>query len=331
MAEKNLVSLVREILEKRKDPLNIRKSTSTILFGSRDVKLQIGRLLECLDLVQEEIEKRELLDSQQFGVPDPSPQLVFFLDVVNFCFWAPKGEEKWTVEYPKGRFHDGWFGLVAVFTRALKEGFSILDPSFISNLTLEDWRYIFRPSNGQEIPLLSERLKMLKIASRVLLERYQGSFSNFLARQEKEASSLLPAIVREFSVFEDKTLWEGKEVSFYKRAQILIYDLSMLPGLEISGLEALTVFPDYKLPQVLHTLGILEYSVKLEKKLENYETLPVGSREEVEIRANTIWAGELLSYFSKVPPVLVDNALWVLSQDIKHPLLPYHRVLTTAY
>jgi len=55
-----------------------------------------------------------------------------------------------------------------------------------------------------------------------------------------------------------------------------------------------TAFADYKLPQVLQHVGILQYSPSLEHKVDNGIFLEAGSPEELEIRENTIWAVELI-------------------------------------
>lgn len=106
--------------------------------------------------------------------------------------------------------------------------------------------------------------------------------------------------------------------------------LSFLPDLEITNLRSLTLFADYKVPQILRALGVLEYDPGLAKKLDDYQILKVGSREEVEIRAATIWSGEFLAHQAGIMPVEVDNVLWKAAQSIRD-VRPYHRVLTTAY
>ena len=64
---------------------------------------------------------------------------------------------------------------------------------------------------------------------------------------------------------------QGKRISFYKRAQILVADTwSVLEG-EGDGcfedISSITMFADYRLPQVLVHLGALKYSGALLEKL----------------------------------------------------------------
>ena len=52
--------------------------------------------------------------------------------------------------------------------------------------------------------------------------------------------------------------------------------------------EELTVFADYKLPQVLRRLGVLRYAPHLAERIDRLKPLEAGSREEGEIRAATV-------------------------------------------
>jgi hypothetical protein len=59
-------------------------------------------------------------------------------------------------------------------------------------------------------------------------------------------------------------------------------------------MHELTVFSDYRLPQLLRALGILVLAPELARAVDAKELLREGSEEEVEVRAATIHAAELL-------------------------------------
>lgn len=65
---------------------------------------------------------------------------------------------------------------------------------------------------------------------------------------------------------------QGKKVAFYKRAQILVADTwSVLEGKGdgcFSDISSVTIFADYRIPQVLVHLGAMKYSEELMKKLK---------------------------------------------------------------
>ncbi|MFH1864023.1 MAG: queuosine salvage family protein, partial [bacterium] len=95
-------NLVEKILRNSPDPLNVRKSTAVVFNNLALIKIDINKLAEIAELINQKIDKKQLLNEEQFGSSTPSPQLIFVLDTLNFCFWAKKDAEKWTVEYPRG-------------------------------------------------------------------------------------------------------------------------------------------------------------------------------------------------------------------------------------
>ena len=66
---------------------------------------------------------------------------------------------------------------------------------------------------------------------------------------------------------------QGKSISFYKRAQILVADFWGIMEArgegDIPNLDWLTMFADYRVPQALVYLGALRYSDTLTDALKN--------------------------------------------------------------
>jgi hypothetical protein len=148
------------------------------------------------------------------------------------------------------------------------------------------------------------------------------------------------ALARHFSSFCDVATYENVDVYFLKRAQICVSDLaSAFQGEnwgKFTDLDQLTIFADYKLPQVLRHFGVLVYAPELAATVDAQELLAPASAAEVEIRACTIWASELLrrvvakQLAQPVTAAAIDQVLWHLGQDATH-MRPYHRVRTIYY
>ena len=324
-------NVVNKILKESPDPLQIRSSTAGVVNNLELIEFDFKKLDQVVEIVKKKYSKKEVLTADQFGSEKPTPQLIFILDVINFCFWAGKDQEKWTVEYPKSNFiANGWYGLVASVERAQKESTPILETDFLEKLTLKRAKHIFRSANNQNIPLLEERVRFLNQVGRTLKQKYQGNIYHFLSSIKLDANIVGKKLLEDFPSFEDCATWRGKRINFYKRVQIFVYDLSLLPSLKVKNLEVLTVFADYKIPQILRAFGVIKYHPRLAKKVDNYQLLKLGSGEEIEIRSATIWAGELIAHKAGMMPVEVDNVLWKVSQSIRD-IKPYHRVLTTSY
>ena len=101
-------------------------------------------------------------------------------------------------------------------------------------------------------------------------------------------------------------------------------------------MDKLTSFADYKLPQVLRHLGVLHYAPALARRVDQKELIDPGSPEEVEIRASTIWAVELirqeLAHSGKILKAFeIDWILWHMGQDLEFRVKPYHRTVTVFY
>lgn len=110
------------------------------------------------------------------------------------------------------------------------------------------------------------------------------------------AVELLNILTNNFPNFQDHAIYNGHQIHFYKRAQLLIrhiYGYFHAKGLgEFTDIEELTMFADYRVPQCLTLWGIFVYSPELRGIIESKKEIPAGSAQEVEIRAATVVAVE---------------------------------------
>lgn len=142
------------------------------------------------------------------------------------------------------------------------------------------------------------------------------------------------------NLINDFAIYQGHPVFFYKRAQLLISDIhrrfkDKKVG-ELKNIDKLTGLADYKIPQALRKIGILEYSPELSEKIDNRILISAGSEGEIEIRANMVWAIELMreEIEKKIPDIKavgVDSYLWLLAQTKSPNGKPYHLTRTIFY
>jgi Potential Queuosine, Q, salvage protein family len=265
------------------------------------------------------------------------------LDALNFCFWAEKDQPRWRIEY-QGETLDGYWAEAAALTRAVEEGIPLWDAGFLSKVSSEELAHIFRGEHT--IPLFEERLHNLHEVGQVLLERYDGQFARAVEQASGSAVKLVLLLAENFPSFHDVALYRKREVRFFKRAQICIADLHGAFGGKGWGafhdFDQLTAFADYKLPQVLRQLGVLEYHPALAERIDNQDLLEPGGQEEVELRAATIWACELIrremiDRGHSTTAAAIDQRLWFLGQNASIGISPasaqrpYHRVRTIYY
>jgi hypothetical protein len=271
------------------------------------------------------------------GNDEETVAYLLVVDTVNFCFWPPPGSEKWEITY-RGNKYSGYYGLSVSLKKAMESKIAATDPSFLASLTRKQLKDLLAGTGV--LQLMEERLRNLKELGRVLLEKYRGKASELVAVAGGSALKLATTLAADFSSFRDVATYEGQKVFFYKRAQLFAADLhGALEGKGLgsfSDMEELTAFADYKLPQVLRHVGALDYSPGLAERVDRMVYLNAGSEEEVEIRAHTIWAVELIRREMKrlgkeVSASQIDWLLWNLGQDDQFRAKPYHRTLTTFY
>lgn len=90
------------------------------------------------------------------------------------------------------------------------------------------------------------------------------------------------------TTYRDSSIFKGKQIFIYKRAQILAADLhtavKCFKNKEktlLKNVEKLTMFADYRIPQILRHYEILEYEENLARKIDNMEEILPNSIEEV--------------------------------------------------
>lgn len=162
-------------------------------------------------------------------------------------------------------------------------------------------------------------------------------------------------------------------VHLWKRPQILVAETwaaffppggaadphPIFSGQRGPQISDLTMFADYRVPQILHHLRILSYPPSLIEKLSAGEYLAPGSKEELSLRASSIIAVErvrnaileiireeepdnMATLGSTLSSVLIDFFLWDLAkrvesgiesiEDIKtEHLVPIHRTRSIWY
>ncbi|HLI72096.1 MAG TPA: queuosine salvage family protein [Ktedonobacteraceae bacterium] len=266
---------------------------------------------------------------------------VLLLDALNFCFWGEKDQPRWQIEY-RGEILNGYWAEAASLRRAVEEGRPVWDAEYLSKIDQEELAAVFRGNSpaGPDIPLFEERLRNAREVGQVLLARFEGQFSHLVEQVQQSGVELVLALVEHFPSFRDVATYDGQEVRFFKRAQICVADLhSAFSGQAwgaFTDLDQLTIFADYKLPQVLRHHGVLVYAPELAARVDHQEQLSPGSAEEVEIRAATVWASELLRRAvarqreQAVTAAEIDQLLWNLGQEAG-AMRPYHRVRTLFY
>lgn len=155
---------------------------------------------------------------------------------------------------------------------------------------MDSLRHVFRSTTDEEIPLLAERLTCMREAGRVLYEKYHCSVPELVAAANGSAAALVNILARDFDAFRDEHRFEGrrKPVRFLKRAQIFVADLwACFEGEgygEFRDIDKITMFADYRVPQILCGLGCMSYSPKLDAAVRAGQLIESGGSWELQMR-----------------------------------------------
>jgi len=271
------------------------------------------------------------------GTKEETIAYLLVLDSINFCFWPALGNPKWEVEYQSEEL-SGYFALAAALKKALESGVPLTNAQYLAELSSKKFKN-FLGGKG-DLQLLESRVRSLNELGQMLMREYKGKAYNLVETATQSAIQLVRLVTDKLPSFRDSAEYQGKKVFFYKRAQLFAADLyGSLQGKEwgfFHDIDLVTAFADYKLPQVLRHIGVLRYEKALAQKVDHHTLLDAGSPEEVEIRANTIWAvelirQELLVRGKNLKAMEIDWILWHLGQQEDYRTHPYHRTLTVFY
>ena len=180
-------------------------------------------------------------------------------------------------------------------------------------------------------PLMADFAAALRDVGAHLLADHRGRYLDVV-----EWVKSIPELASRFSAwdaFADASSYEGREVPFYKRAQLTAADLERTGVARLPGSERLTAFADNLVPHVLRVDGVLRLDPQLTAAIEAEELLPHGSPQEVELRAAAIHAVELLAAATAdaLSPAQIDSALWNRGAAPRYKSLPRPRCRNTAY
>ncbi|KAA0151321.1 hypothetical protein FNF31_06857 [Cafeteria roenbergensis] len=252
-------------------------------------------------------------------------QYVFVLDSLNWCFWPSAT----SMEYD---------ALAVGLRKAVEADPSVFSAERLQGATAADVRGWLAP---HDVPEAEERAEMLRELGHVLAAEYGGQAANLVSACGQSACRLVALLASRLPGFRDETVYRGRRVFLYKRAQILAADVWAAYGRLTSGpspfafrdMASLTMFADYRVPQLLLPMGVLRYSPALEARIAAQEELCPGSEEEVEIRAASVQAVEKLRHAmgGTLLSVELDWLLWQRGERSKEKLPPHHRTRTVCY
>lgn len=242
---------------------------------------------------------------------------------IGFSFW---GDPKWSIETEEGKF-DGSTALMYVFIKNID---FFKDFKKVEEMTFKTFKSFMK--GNVDIPLLESRFKILKEVSHIVNDKMNGNFYEQI-KDLTDDRELCSFIIRSFPSFKDVRTYQGNNIYFYKLASLLTSDIlharKIKEGIKVDY-SHIAGCSDYKIPQILHNLGILVYSEHLEYKIDNKIEIAENDPLEVEIRASVIEVEKYIVTKTGLCGIEANDYLWLKSKNTSQNK-PYHLTRTTSY
>jgi len=253
------------------------------------------------------------------------------LNSINYCYFDHDGK----------RFQDGKLhGSALASVRLVENWKEIQDPTFLTNV---DANYLLSELFRAEcsLSLVKERAEALREIGNFINRNQDFTFRKLFQKYKSNAyfvSQSLPTLL---------PTWRDP---FFKRAQLFVgmvhgrfQNEKVLPFSR--GIDDLTVFADYRVPETLIRMGIIVPTAALMTRIHRREQIYSGSRKELELRAASILGADALMEALNVRKegaansLHVDYLLWSAgrrSDELSEKLfvqnhITHHYTMTTDY
>jgi len=269
--------------------------------------------------------------SVEASPPDPATDLieadgearaafVLCLDAINFgSGWWP------TIRKRPGR--SGYFTIAAGLTERFRER-GPWTAAELSKISTAEIAAVL--GQDPDHPLMPDFAATLRDVGAHVKDEHGGRFGAVIEAANGSAPALTDLLAG-WHAFADVSSYDGRAVPFFKRAQIAAADVARAGLTELRDLDRLTAFADNLVPQVLRLDRVLQLDPGLEQRIEAGELLEHGSLEEVELRACSVHAVELLATTTLLSPAEIDAVLWNRGGAERYKSLPRPRSRNTAY
>ncbi len=321
----------------------VMQSLDFVLKNSSLVETNENKIAEIADWMAYE----EFADSDgsmlfDFGNdPDFLMDFTLVVNTLNFAFTDFLTGVKFETDYMGKRWCDSE-AMLACLHRAIVNKVPFFDGHYLSQITRAQLAEIF--SGTIQMPMLDERVAILREVGEKLVTDYSGKYHNFVKdcapKLYDAGDGLLERLTGEFPRFRDVSDFKGHEVHLYKLAQLGIWGmhLTLKPrkAWELEDATMLTAFADYIVPVGLRVMGIFNYAPSLEKQINSLEIIPRDSDAEIEIRAHSLYAvtrltDEINARRVGMKPLLIPQVDFRLWKSYHATHWPHHLTETIMY
>lgn len=267
----------------------VRELSDLLVAGSKNAKVNRDRAYAVAQALKEVPLEIPTWDFPPFypQTDDFEEMCLFYLvfNSINYCYFDQDYE----------KFYDGEHG----YSGSTLAGYcltemwdEIKDPQFLANV---DETFLLGELFAADVPIsmVKERTEAIREVGNFLLKNTDFTFDKFFQKHHRDAYRVSQAIPVILPTWRDP---------FAKRAQLFVgmvhgkFQNREEPVFDPKSLRDLTVFADYRVPQTLIAMGIIEVSaLHLLSRINAHELVAPCSRMELELRAATVVGADVLT------------------------------------
>ena len=302
------------MLEKIKDSCNYVMDNAEFVTINYDQLNKFIKTIDCKDL-------KHWLSNNPYNILDLGIEtvinfmLLFESIAHSFC-----GTPKWSIGTNLGE-KDGADALLYAMLKFVKDR-KLED---LYNISYEEFKLMLK--GNVEIPFIQERYETLIQTSKIVKEKMNGNFYKYVYSIHSDIE-LFEVIINKFPSFKDERKYDGKTIYFYKLAQLLTSDILHLRE-KMENIKVdyshLIGCADYKIPQTMRALDIIEYNDELSNIIDNKIEIKCSSKYEVEIRASMIVVIDYIkNKVENTNAIDINDYFFTASKKVKSIAKPYH-------
>ncbi|MFN8163184.1 MAG: queuosine salvage family protein [Solirubrobacterales bacterium] len=304
-------------------PDQVRIACARVAERARSVRIEEGAIAAYAKALPATVESTGTDPTTEIdGDREARVGLVICLDAINFG-------SGWWPTIRKRPAHSGYFTIAAGLTERFRDA-GAWPAAALTRLSAAEIAKVL--SQDADHPLMADFAASLRDVGAHVLADHGGRFEAVLDAAAGSALALADLLAG-WDAFADVSVYEGRPVPFFKRAQLAAADIERAGLADFPDRDRLTAFADNLVPHVLRLDGVLRLTPELTAAIEAGELLVHGSFEEVELRACAVQAVELLAAATggRLAPPQIDNALWNRGQSRRYKAVPRPRSRNTAY
>lgn len=278
------------------------------------------------------------------GPPLDAPHLFLGRGLDTFAYVIVASTIRFGTGYHQKLSKRGDLSVAQTIAAGLTERFRSHGPLSVRELvgtTSADCAAVFGQdlADASQAEVMELFARALRDLGRMMTEQFPEGWAGLAAAIDGSAARLVQILVQ-MPYFADVQNYRGLEVPFLLRAQRAAIELSQAFGGEGHGaftdLDLLSPSADNVVPHVLRVDGILRYDRGLAERIDRGEAVPAHTEREVEIRAATVHAVDLLANEISARGAVVTHAqvdAWLRHRG-RHPSYrekPRHRSRTVYY